>query len=124
MSTEPAAIPVMPARTGGIKRYTEPTSEQIEEAAALMFLAATRKVLRSQEHLWDVRLELEVSYTVHNQRSYCLHATTRNGESVTGTAGHQVHPAEGTPENAAWSIAREARSAAAKRRQKAAIRLV
>jgi hypothetical protein len=114
----------MPAGAAGVKRFSEPTSEQIEDAAALLFLAATRKILRSQEHVWDIRLELEVSHTVHNQRSYCLHATTRTGESITGTAGHQVHPADGTPENAAWSIAREARNAAARRRQRAAIKLV
>ncbi|WP_247040332.1 hypothetical protein [Arthrobacter rhizosphaerae] len=124
MSTEPALIPINTAGTAGGKRYAEPTSQQIEDAAALMFLAATRKILRTQEHIRDVQLELEVTYTVHNQRSYRVHATTRAGESITGTIGHHVHPANGTPETAAWSIAREIRNAATKRRQKAAIKLV
>lgn len=124
MSTEPALIPINPASAAGGKRYSEPTSQQIEDAAALMFLAATRKALQTQEHVWDVQLELEVTYTVHNQRSYRVHAATRKGESITGTAGHYVHPANGTPETAAWSIAREARNAAAKRRQKTTIKLV
>jgi hypothetical protein len=124
MSTEPALIPINPASTTGGKRYSEPTSQQIEEAAALMFLAATRKALRNQGHIWDVQLELEVTYTVHNQRSYRVHATTRTGESITGATGHHVHPANGTPETAAWSIAREVRNAETRRQQKAAIKLV
>lgn len=101
-------------------RYIEPTVQQVEDAAALLFLAATKNALRTQEHIWDLQLELEVSYTVHNQRSYCVHATTRTGESITGTEGHHVHPANGTPETAAWSIARDARNAAAKRKEAAA----
>lgn len=108
--------------TGG-RRYKEPTSQQIEDARALMFLAATRKALRDQEHIWDVELELEVTYTVHNQRRYCVHATTRTGESLTGPRGVLVHPANGTAESAAWSIATEARNATAKRRRTAAIRI-
>jgi hypothetical protein len=34
-----------------------------------------------------------------------------------------VHPANGTAETAAWSIAAEVRNATAKRRQKAAIKI-
>jgi hypothetical protein len=106
--------------TSGGVLYVEPTVQQAEDAAALLFLAATKKALRTQEHIWDLRLELEVSYTVHNQRSYRVHATTGTGERVTGDTGHYVHPANGTPENTAWSIAIEARHAASKRRQAAA----
>ncbi|MDO5865118.1 MULTISPECIES: hypothetical protein [Paenarthrobacter] len=124
MSAQPALIPTGSAGTVGGQRYKEPTSQQIEDAAALMFLAATKKALRNLEHIWDVQLELEVTYTVHNQRSYRVHASTRAGESITGTAGHYVHPANGTPETAAWGIAREARNAAAKRRQKEIINIV
>ena len=118
MTTEPAPLRAQQnnTATGGM-RYAEPTAQQAEEAAALMFLAATKKALRNQEHIWDVRLELEVSYTVHNQRSYRVHAITRTGENITGSTGHYVHPANGTPETAAWSIANEARNAAAKRRE-------
>lgn len=116
MTTESAPVPGQQNTTGGT-RYAEPTTQQAEEAAALVFLAATKKALRTHEHIWDVQLELEVSYTVHNQRLYRVHATTRTGENITGSAGHYVHPANGTPETAAWSIARDARSAAAKRRE-------
>lgn len=123
MSTEAVTNPAGSAGTADGRRYKEPTSEQIEDAAALMFLAATRKALRDQQHIWDVQLELEVSYTVHNQRRYCVHASTRTGESLTGPHGVLVHPANGTAETAAWSIAAEARNATAKRRQKAAIKI-
>lgn len=109
MTAEPA--PAHPAR------YAEPTLKEIEEAEALLFLAATKKVLRTQEHIWDLRLELDVSYNVHNQRIYHVHATTRTGENITGTKGHYVHPANGTPENAALVIARDARSAAQRRKK-------
>lgn len=54
MSTEPV---LNAARSAGGRRYMEPTSQQIEDAAALMFLAATRKALRDQQHIWDVELE-------------------------------------------------------------------
>ncbi|MGX5718386.1 hypothetical protein [Arthrobacter sp. MAHUQ-56] len=101
-------------------RYAEPTTQQAEEAAALLFLAQTQKALHTSEHLWDLRLELEVSYTIHNQRTYRVHATTRTGENVTGDRGHYVHPVSGTPETAAWHIAAYARAAATKRRQAAA----
>ncbi|MBT8163206.1 MULTISPECIES: hypothetical protein [Arthrobacter] len=98
-------------------RYAEPTAQQLEEAAALLFLAATQKALHNAEHLWDLRLELEVSYTVHNQRCYRVHAATRTGETITGDKGFYVHPANGTPENTAWGIAMDARRAAGKRKQ-------
>lgn len=100
-------------------RYAEPTAAQAEEAAALLFLADTRKALHTNEHLWDLRLELEVSYSVHGQRIYRVHAATRTGECVTGNTGHYVHPVNGTPETAAWHIACSARAATAKRRQAA-----
>lgn len=117
MTTESALASTKTATTTGGARYAEPTAQQTEDAAALLFLAATKKALRTQEHIWDLRLELEVSYTVHNQRSYRVHATTRTGENITGADGHYVHPANGTAESAAWSIAIEARKAAAKRRE-------
>ena len=124
MSTEPVPNAAGSIGTAGGRRYKEPTSQQIEDAAALMFLAATRKALRDQHHIWDVELELEVTYTVHNQRRYCVHASARTGESITGTHGVLVHPANGTVESAAWSIAEAARTASAKRRRKAAIKVV
>lgn len=96
MSTEAVTNPAGSAGTADGRRYKEPTSQQIEDAAALMFLAATRKALRDQQHIWDVELELEVTYTVHNQRRYCVHASTRTGESLTGPHGVLVHPANGT----------------------------
>jgi hypothetical protein len=124
MSTEAVTNTAGSAGTAGGWRYKEPTSQQIEDAAALMFLAATKKALRDQQHIWDVELELEVTYTVHNQRRYCVHASTRTGDSITGARGVLVHPANGTAESAAWSIAEAARTASAKRRQKAAIKVL
>lgn len=100
-------------------RYAEPTAKQVEEAAALLFLAATQKTLRTSEHIWDLKLELAVTYGFHNQRLYRLHATTGAGETITGKEGYYVHPANGTPEEAAWSLAITARRAAAKRRDAA-----
>ncbi|ERI36529.1 hypothetical protein M707_16675 [Arthrobacter sp. AK-YN10] len=123
MSAEPVPNAAGSVGTAGGRRYKEPTSQQVEDAAALMFLAATRKALRDQQHIWDVQLELEVTCTVHNQRRYCVHASTRTGESITGTSGVLVHPANGTAESAAWSIAESARTASAKRRQKSAIKV-
>lgn len=92
-------------------RYAEPTGKQAEEAAALLFLAETQKALTTREHTWGLTLELEVSYTVHNQRLYRIHATAATGENLTGKDGHYVHPANGTPENTAWSLALAARAA-------------
>jgi hypothetical protein len=83
-------------------RYGEPTSTQAEEAKALIFLAETKRALRDQEHIWDLTLELEVEYTIHNQRVYVVHATM-GGESITGE-GHRVHPVTGTPSTAAWYL--------------------
>lgn len=95
MSTEAVTNPAGSAGTAGGRRYKEPTSQQIEDAAALTFLAATRKALRDQQHIWDVELELEVTYTVHNQRRYCVHASTRTGESLTGPHGFSfIRPTE------------------------------
>jgi hypothetical protein len=98
-------------------RYAEPTAKQVEEAAALLFLAATQKALHGTEHIWHLKLELAVTYGFHNQRLYRVHATTETGETITGKEGYYVHPANGTPEEAAWSIALTARRAAAKRRE-------
>ena len=98
-----------------VARYGEPTAEQVEEAEALLFLVAMKKALRRYGHVGDLRLELEVSYNVHNQRIYLVHATAPTGERITGTEGHYVHPAKGTPENAAWIISLDARGAAARR---------
>lgn len=100
-------------------RYAEPTATQAEEAAALLFLAETQKALKNREHIWELKLELEVTYGVHNQRLYRVHATTATGENITGDEGYYVHPANGTPENTAWSLAITARRAARKRREAA-----
>lgn len=100
-------------------RYAEPTAHQAEEAAALLFLAETQKALRNHEHIWGVTLELAVTYGFHNQRLYRVHATTATGENITGQDGYYVHPANGTPENTARSLAMEARSATRKRREAA-----
>lgn len=99
-------------------RYAEPTTHQAEEAAALLFLAETKKALR-HEHVWDLKLELDVTYGFHNQRIYHVHATTGTGETVTDKKGYYIHPANGTPVTTAWSLAIAARSAAAKRKQAA-----
>jgi len=72
-------------------RYTEPTAQQLEEARALIFLAATKRELRHTEHIWDLTLEIEVKYTVHNQRQYLIHPT-RGTQSITGEEGYYVHP--------------------------------
>jgi hypothetical protein len=100
-------------------RYAEPTAKQAEEAAALLFLAETQKALKNREHVWELTLELEVSYGFHNQRLYRVHATTATGENITGEEGYYVHPANGTAETTAWSLAIDAR-AARKRRESAA----
>jgi hypothetical protein len=91
-------------------RYSEPTNRQIEEAHATIFLAETKKALRS-EHLSGLKLELEVQSNVHNQRVYRVHAT-RKGLRVTGPEGRDAHPLTGTPASAASSIAIDARNAA------------
>lgn len=88
-------------------RYTEPTTQQLEEALALIFLADTKRELRSTGHIWDLTLEIEVQYTVHNQRQYLIHAT-RGTQSITGEEGHYVHPASGTPSTAAWRLRSDA----------------
>lgn len=100
-------------------RYAEPTAQQAEEAAALLFLAETQKALQRSEHIWGLTLELAVTYGFHNQRLYRVHATTATGENITGEEGYYVHPANGTPENTAWSLAITARSATRKRREAA-----
>jgi hypothetical protein len=99
-------------------RYMEPTTQQAEEAAALLFLAETQKALH-HKHIWDLKLEVDVTYGFHNQRIYRVHATTATGETITGDNGYYVHPANGTPETTAWSLSMTARSATAKRRQDA-----
>ncbi|ERI35393.1 hypothetical protein M707_21940 [Arthrobacter sp. AK-YN10] len=91
-------------------RYGEPTGKQIEEAKALIFLAETKKALRDQEHIWDMTLELEVTYTVHNQRLYLMHAS-KDGQSITGADGYKIHPVNGTPTTTAWHLAIDARTA-------------
>ncbi|MFK0004999.1 hypothetical protein [Paenarthrobacter sp. NPDC090522] len=96
-------------------RYAEPTGKQVEEAAALLFLAETQKALTAREHIWGLTLEVEVSYTVHSQRLYRVHATAATGENLTGKDGHYVHPANGTPENTAWYLALAARAARTRR---------
>ena len=91
-------------------RYSEPTSKQAEEAKALIFLAETKKALRDQEHIWDLTLQLEVQYSIHNQRVYTVHAT-KDGQSLTGPEGHRVHPITGTPSSTAWFLGIEAKAA-------------
>lgn len=97
-------------------RHAEPTAQQEEEARARVFLAETRKALHTQAHIWDVVLELEVSPSVHNQRTYRIHATTKAGQRITGSAGYYVHPFTGTPENTAYMLAIDYRRAAEQRR--------
>ena len=101
-------------------RYAEPTAEQAEEAAALLFLVETQKALHRSERIWDLKLELAVTYGLHNQRIYRVHATTGTGETITGEEGYYVHPAHGTPETTAWSLAISARAATRKRREASA----
>lgn len=101
-------------------RYAEPTAKQAEEAAALLFLAETQKALHHGEGVWDLKLELAVTYGFHNQRLYRVHATTGTGETITGEEGYYVHPANGTPETTAAALARDARTATKKRREAAA----
>lgn len=101
-------------------RYAEPTAKQAEEAAALLFLAETQKALHHSERIWDLKLELAVTYGFHNQRIYRVHATTGTGETITGEEGYYVHPANGTPETTAWGLAISARAATRKRRETAA----
>ena len=91
-------------------RYSEPTNRQIVEARALLFLAETRKALRS-EHLSGITLELEAESNIHNQSVYRVHAT-REGIRVTAPQGRDVHPITGTPYNTARLIAADARKAA------------
>jgi hypothetical protein len=98
------------------RRYAEPTAQQAEEAAALVFLAETQKALRNQEHIWDLKLELAVSYGFHNQHIYRVHAVNGAGEAITGEQGDYVHPGHGTPQTAAWSLGIAARSAAKRKR--------
>jgi len=90
-------------------RYSEPTNKQAEEAKALIFLAETKRALRDQEHIWDLTLELEVQYTLHNQRVYTVHAS-KDGRRITGE-GHRVHPITGTPSSTAWFLGIEAKTA-------------
>lgn len=106
----------MGAAVSAERRYAEPTAQQAEEAAALLFLAETQKALRTREHIWDLKLELAVSYGYHNQHIYRVHAVNGAGEAITGEQGDYVHPGHGTPETAAWSLGIAARSAA-KRKQ-------
>ena len=94
-------------------RYTEPTAQQLEEAQALIFLAATKRELRQTGHIWDLTLEIEVKYTVHNQRQYVVHAT-RGKQAITAEEGHYVHPISGTPYTAARRLGSEAMNAARK----------
>lgn len=94
-------------------RYSEPTSRQLEEALALVFLAETKRALRNQEHISDMKLEIEVKYTIHNQRHYLIHASS-GGRAITGSRGYYVHPAAGTPESAAWMLGIDARASAKK----------
>lgn len=89
-------------------RYTEPTAQQIEEARALIFLAETKRELRNSGHTRDLMLEIEVNYTVHNQRQYLIYAT-RGTQSITGEEGYYVHPVSGTPYTAAWHLGIDAR---------------
>jgi hypothetical protein len=91
-------------------RYSEPNNRQIEEARALLFLAETRKALRS-EHLSGLTLELEAESNIHNQRVYRVHAT-REGIRITAREGREVHPVTGTPFNTARFIAADAHTAA------------
>lgn len=91
-------------------RYSEPTNRQIEEARAALFLAETKKALRS-EHLSGLTLELEVESNIHNQRVYRVHAT-REGIRITAPEGRDIHPITGTPANTARLIAADARRAA------------
>lgn len=94
-------------------RYTEPTAQQLEEARALIFLAATKRELRHSEHIWDLTLEIEVEHTVHNQRQYLIHAA-RGTQSIAGEEGYYVHPASGTPYTAAWHLRSDAMNSARK----------
>lgn len=91
-------------------RYSEPTIRQIERARAMIFLAETKKALRS-EHLSDLKLELEAHTNIHNQHVYRVHATVK-GLRVTGPEGRDVHPVTGTPFTTARCIAIDAREAA------------
>lgn len=94
-------------------RYTEPTTRQLEEALALIFLADTKRELRTTGHIRDLTLEIEVKYTVHNQRQYLIHAS-RGTQSITGEEGYYVHPVSGTPYTAAWHLGMDARNTARK----------
>lgn len=97
-------------------RYSEPTNRQIEEARAMLFLAETKRLLRS-EYLSGLTLELEVESNIHNQRVYRVHAT-RKGLRITDPEGRYVHPVTGTPATTARCITIDAQEAA--RQQSAA----
>lgn len=92
-------------------RYTEPTMQQLEEAKALVFLAAVKRELHSAARIRDLTLEIELKSDVHNQRVHVIH-TELGTESITGPEGYYVHPVTGTPYAAARRIATDARDAA------------
>lgn len=96
-------------------RYSEPTDRQIERARAMLFLAETKRALRS-ERLSGLTLELEVGIDLDNQRVYCVHAT-RDGVRITAPEGREIHPITGTPFSTARFIAIDARKAAKQQQQ-------
>lgn len=100
-------------------RYTEPTTQQLEEAKALVFLAAVKRELHSAARIRDLTLEIELKSNVHNRRVYVIHAELGT-ESITGPEGCCVHPVTGTPYAAARRIANDARDAASRHTSKQA----
>ena len=91
-------------------RYSEPTNRQVEEARAFLFLAETKKALRS-ENVRDAVLELDVDRNIHNQAIFHVHAT-RGQLRITAPEGRAVHPISDTPYSIARLIAADARQAA------------